>query len=151
MSIQATRNPSSTDSNFQAKPLQDLRGVRAQCLNALQALADGKLAQASHDVPPRLSKHQRDYVFKTMKPTYFWHQADPSKLRGERMERTQYPNPVFKVMLAQGWIEPTEDEHHIPNMRHYRISHKGKEELESAMAWWSTIPLPRKIWLNITE
>lgn len=151
MTTQTTPNSASSDPNLQPKPLHELRGVRAQCFNALKALADDKLAQAFHKISPSLSKHQRDYLFKTMKPAYFWHQADASKLRGYHMHRTRYPNPVFHVLLAQGWIEPTENEHPVPNMRYYRITYAGKQELESATIWFSKISFLQELWLNLTE
>lgn len=114
--------------------IEELEGCRAQVLAALRQLEAGAEA---------LATRQRDSRGQSVRSPRArlddWRALPPRALEFRVFPGTLTPATTGRVLLEQGWIEPSAMELATPAARFYVISAAGRRALKRAERWWERL------------
>jgi hypothetical protein len=128
-------------------------GIRYQLFRALRAMAHGQRMIVQHRLPvlpvdPESRARVQSYL-KTLRDPANW--RNTRDLEAIYVPGTAYSGIAGPILLRSGWCAPSDQAHHIPNLRTFLLTERGYETLEKAWAWWSGLGFGQRLRLMLTE
>jgi hypothetical protein len=128
-------------------------GIRYQLFRALRAMARGQRMLVQHRLPAlpvdAASREKCRAFLSTLRDTANWRNA--RELEAIFVPGTGFPAIAGPILLRSGWCAPSEQPHHIPNLRTFFLTERGYETLEYAWRWWSSLGFKDRVRLMLTE
>jgi hypothetical protein len=128
-------------------------GVRYQLFRALRAMARGQAMIVRARLPAMPFDAEgaaRCRAFlKTLNDTASW--RDRKDVEAVFVPGTPFPGVIGQIMIRSGWCAPSEQPHHIPNLRAFSLTERGREMLDKAWLWWAALGYRERLRLVLME
>jgi hypothetical protein len=128
-------------------------GIRYQLFRALRAMAKGQFMIVQRRLPALpvdaegIAKCQA--FLKTLRDAANWREGPD--LEAVFVPGTAFPAITGPVLIRAGWCAPSEEPHHIPNLRAFFLTERGREMLGKAWLWWAELGYRERLRLMLTE
>ena len=128
-------------------------GIRYQLFRALRAMAKGQIMIVQRRLPALpvdaegIAKCQA--FVKTLDDVAGW--CDVPDLEAVFVPGTAFPGITGPVLIRSGWCAPSKQPHHIPNLRAFFLTERGRETLGRAKHWWASLGYRERLRLMLTE
>lgn len=128
-------------------------GVRYQLFRALRAMAKGQAMIVRARLPALPFDAEgaaacRAFL-QSLRDSANW--RDRKDVEAVFVPGTPFPVVVGQVMIRAGWCAPCEQPHHIPNLRAFSLTERGRETLDKAWLWWAALGYRERLRLVLME
>jgi len=124
-------------SNLKKETGSPIEGLRFQLYNALRHLHNGYPLVMQYGPHIDFENDKHVMLLNKLKHVDFWKNAERSILKPILVVGTCFAHPVGHTLLKYGWVEPIEEHHWMPTIRHYRLTQDGAIAYKKAQTWWS--------------
>lgn len=128
-------------------------GTRYQLLRALRAMARGEAMVVERRIPSLVDHFEnpgkRESWFASLRSISGWQntaEVEPILVPG-----TAFPALIGRILLRNGWSEPSGTPHWVPNLRFFTLTEVGYQACAEAQAWWRGLPPARRLRLIFAE
>lgn len=128
-------------------------GIRYQLFRALRAMGKGQVMIVQRRLPALPVDAEgiaKCLAFvQTLNDAASW--RDVPDLEPLFVPGTAFPGITGPVLIRAGWCAPSKEPHHIPNLRAFFLTERGRETLGKAWLWWASLGYRERLRLMLTE